>query len=258
MKSPNWSRVFPGTVLPIAFTVALLSLSASAGVYEVRGLTEPVNDVVLSVPTPGVIAAIPHSEGEFVAEGAVVLELNSRAETLELERKKVQLKTITAELERSELLFKSSSSLPREELERKRAEVAVAQVDLSQAEETLARRKVVAPFAGIVTQLAVKIGEYCELGKPVVRVVDPQEFYAVSNVDPAELGSLHPKHAVQIVVASPNGPITLPGEIVFIAPVIDSASGLLRIKARFANPDAQVRPGVAGQLRITTTHVAGN
>lgn len=227
--------------------------------YEVRGLTEPVGDVVLSVATPGVIAAVHHGEGQFVPEGGTILELNSRAEQLEVDRKQVQLDTLLAELERSELLFKSSSSMPREELERKRAEVAIAKVELAQAQETVTRRKVTAPFAGVVTLVPVKVGEYCELGRQVARVVDSREFFVISNVDPARAGHLKLGAVVEVQVAATAGvaPVSLKGEVVYVAPVIDPASGLLRIKARFPNPDLRVRPGVAGVLRIPV-HAAGN
>src|SRR5688572_26855775 len=90
------------------------SSSQAADVYTVRGLTEPVGDVILSVATPGIIAAIRHGEGTFVDEGTVIIELSSRAEELEMARRDVQLKTVTSELARSELLFKTSSSVTRE------------------------------------------------------------------------------------------------------------------------------------------------
>lgn len=242
----------------LATIMAFGAVVLQANTYEVRGLTEPVNDVVLSVPTPGVIASIAKQEGEFIEAGAVLLELNSRGEQLEVERKRVQLETLAAELDRSELLFKTSRSVPKEELERKRAEVSVARVELGQAEEALARRRVVAPFAGVVTLVTAKVGEYCELGKPVARVVDSREFYVVSNVDPARVGALQPGHPVELTVQSGAASVTVPGSVVFVAPVVDQASGLLRVKARFANGEQQVRPGVAGQLKIPVAHVSRN
>jgi membrane fusion protein (multidrug efflux system) len=251
--NPGKGKVTRCVLLALAIVGA-----ARAQTYEVRGLTEPVNDVVLSVTTPGVISTISHSEGEFIAAGAILLELNSRAEQLEVERKRVQLDTLSAELDRSELLFKNSRSVPKEELDRKRAEVSVAKVELGQSEEALARRRVVAPFAGIVTLVTVKVGEYCELGKQVARVVDSREFFAVSNVDPTRVGALKPGHPVEITVQSGDAMLTLPGQIVFVAPVVDQASGLLRVKARFANAEQRVRPGVAGQLKIPVAHVSRN
>lgn len=242
-----------------ALLVAPSAWTQGSAPYEVRGLTEPVGDVVLSVATPGVIATVHHGEGQFVPEGGTILELNSRAEQLEVDRKQVQLSTLLAELERSELLFKTSSSMPREELERKRAEVAIARVELAQAEEAVTRRKVTAPFAGVVTLVPVKVGEYCELGRQVARVVDSREFFVISNVDPARAGHLKLGAEVEVSVGAAAGsaPVDLKGQVVYVAPVIDPASGLLRIKARFPNSDSRVRPGVAGVLRIPP-HAAGN
>ena len=40
------------------------------------------------------------------------------------------------------------------------------------------------------------------------------------------------------------------GKVVFISTVVDPASGLLRLKALFANPDGKLRPGVAGRLEL--------
>jgi len=40
------------------------------------------------------------------------------------------------------------------------------------------------------------------------------------------------------------------GTVLFISPVVDSASGLLKVKIEFKNPDGSVRPGVAGSMII--------
>jgi RND family efflux transporter MFP subunit len=240
--------------------VALLTFAAAslpaAGSYTVRALTEPLGDVVLSARVPGQIAVIHHQEGDFVAAGTALLELEQRTELLEVERRQVQLDTLQAELDRSELLFRTASSMPREELDRKRGEVAIARVELEQAKEMLERRRIVAPFAGTITLLPVKVGEYCDLARPVARMVDSREFHAVSSADPARAGHLTTGQPIEIEVAAGAGTVVLPGTVVFVSPVVDPASGLMRLKARFTNPNDQVRPGVAGMLRIPSPHVA--
>jgi len=237
--------------------VALCSVApiAQAADYSVRALTEPVGDVVLSARVPGQVSQIHHSEGDFVKAGTVLLEFEQKTEQLEVQRKQVQRDTLQAELERSEVLFKTSSSMPREELERKRGEVAVAGVELAQAKEMIVHRQIVAPFDGVITLLPVKVGEYCDLARPVARLVDSREFHAVSNADPARAGHLKVGQAITIDVAAESGVAKLDGTVVFVSPVVDPASGLMRLKARFANPDNRVRPGVAGMLQVPPAHV---
>lgn len=221
--------------------------------YTVRGLTEPVQDVLLSVPTHGLIAALPHREGDFIEAGAIVVELSSKAEDLERSRRELQLKTLSKELERSELLFKTSGSMTAEELDRKRADVQIAAVELEQAAELLARRRVVSPISGTITDLPVEVGEYCEMGKAVARVVDSREFFVSASVDPKRAGHLAVGEAIELEVPAGRQAIRITGRIRYVSPVIDPASGLMRIRALFPNANNQVRPGAAGILRITST-----
>lgn len=225
----------------------VLFLSVAGAATRVQCLTEPIGDVEMSTPVAGTVAVIYHGEGQFVAAGTVVLELESRAEQLDLERRTVQVETLKAELTRSETLLSGTSSISREEVDKKRGEYRVAAIELELAKEALSRRRVVAPFAGVVTLLPVEVGEYCQPPRVLLRLVDSRQFYAVANVDPAVASGLATGRAVQLEVSADTKD-HFDGKVVFISPVVDPASGLLRIKVLFDNPNSRLRPGIAGQL----------
>jgi membrane fusion protein (multidrug efflux system) len=232
--------------LPGLAALALLP-APSRGAVAVQCLTESVGDVEMSSPVSGTVAVIHHGEGKFVEAGTVVLELESRTEQLDVERRKVQVETLAAELARSETLLKSTSSISREEVDKKRGEHRVATVELELAREALARRRIVAPFSGVVTLLPIEVGEYCQPPRVLLRLVDARKFFAIANIDPAAATGLTEGSTVWFEAGTAE---KVQGKIVFISPVIDSASGLLRIKALFPNPGTRVRPGVAGQLHL--------
>jgi RND family efflux transporter MFP subunit len=238
-----------GRLLLAAITAFLLIQSTFAAT-RVQCLTESINDVEMAAPVAGSVAIIHHGEGEFVEAGTVILELESRAEQLEVDRRQVLMETLKAELERSETLLKSTSSISREEVDKKRGEYRVATVELDLARDALAKRKIVAPFAGVVTLLPVKVGEYCQPPRVLVRLVDARHFYAVANVEPKAASALALDAPVQLEAGDEAHPEQITGKIVFISPVIDPASGLLRIKALFPNLEARLRPGVAGHLQL--------
>ena len=204
----------------------------------------------MAAPVAGTVATIHHAEGEFVESGVVLVELESRAEQLEVERRRVQVETLKAELQRSETLIKSTSSSSREELDKKRGEFQIASVELELARDALAKRRVVAPFGGIVSLLPIKVGEYCQPPRILVRLVDARQFFAVANIEPAAAGALSVGAPVRLLAGDEPNAQRFDGKIVFISPVVDPASGLLRIKAVFANPDSRLRPGVAGRLQL--------
>jgi len=227
---------------------ALFAVTSAFAATRVQCLTESINDVEMAAPVAGSVAAIRHGEGEFVDAGAVILELESRAEQLEVERRTVEVDTLKGELDRSESLLKSTSSISREEVDKKRGEYRVAAVQLDLARDALAKRKIVAPFPGVVTLLPVKVGEYCQPPKTLVRLVDARQFYAVANVEPKAAAQVTVGATVQLEAGDEGKLEVFDGKVVFISPVVDPASGLLRLKAVFANPDGRLRPGVAGRL----------
>jgi RND family efflux transporter MFP subunit len=233
-----------------AFAALPLAVAAATAATKVPCLTESIHDVEMAAPVAGTVEVIHHGEGEFVEAATVVLELESRAEELEVQRRQVQVETLKAELERSETLLKSTSSISREEVDKKRGEFRIASVELELARDALAKRRIVAPFAGVVSLLPVKVGEYCQPPRVLVRLVDARQFYAVANIEPAAAAALALGATVQLEAGDEAKPERFTGKIIFISPVVDPASGLLRIKAVFPNQDTRLRPGVAGRLQL--------
>lgn len=232
----------------IACTLALWPVGMSAADYSVRCLTEPIGDVYLSTTVSGTISKINCSEGTFVDKGFVIVELDSRSEELEVQRRHYFVENLKAELSRSEQLLQKGASIAEEEVEKKRSEFSIASAELALAQEALEERQITAPIAGVVTDLPLKVGEYCEPPKVLVRVVDSRKFYATANIDPNEGRKLAVGDPLRLEVSLGDDMATLTGHLVFASPVVDPASGLMRIRAVFDNPDGTVRPGVAGQL----------
>jgi multidrug efflux pump subunit AcrA (membrane-fusion protein) len=137
-----------------------------------------------------------------------------------------------------------------EEVDEARSEFRISKLELDLAKEALNKKQVKAPFDGIVTELPVEVGEYCEPPETILRMVDTSRFYCVTNIDPLVASKLKLNDSVVYIAGNGTGESRLPGEIVFISPVVDPASGLLRIKALFANPDGLIRPGEGGFLEL--------
>jgi RND family efflux transporter MFP subunit len=212
------------------------------------GITEPILDVTLSAAVPGLVAARKVKEGDFVTEGQVVVELDKKLEELEVHRRKLVADRLKSDLEATRALFNRTKSVSQEELERKETEYQVAAVELELAREQLQRRLVVSPLSGIVTRLPLEVGEACQAHLPVARIVDTRRCYFVCNVEAKAGHRLKVDQSVKLEVEPGTRSLTLPGKIVFVSPVVDPASGLLRVKVLFENADGNLRPGIAGRM----------
>jgi RND family efflux transporter MFP subunit len=251
------SRIFAINIRFPAFLAALLILlvgSASTSAAEnttwVSGITEAVDDATLSSSVLGIVRARPFPEGTRVNKGDVILALDNRLEELEVTRKKLIRDHAKIELDRSEALAaKSDVSITKEELDKKRAEYEVAVADYDYAQEQLERRKIVAPFSGIISEYHLKVGEGCQALQPLVRVVDPRHCHLIVYVD-AQIGvRLKQGDEAQLEIESGRTMAPFRGQIDFVSPVADPASGLMKAKILFEN-DGKIRPGVAGRMLL--------
>ncbi|MGK0239406.1 MAG: membrane fusion protein (multidrug efflux system) [Candidatus Pelagisphaera sp.] len=234
-------------VAALALSIAISQSSIGA---SVRCLTEPVDDVKMSSIVEGVVFAIHHGEGSIVGKGEVILELESRSEQLDVDRRSVLVDTLKSKLDTSEKLLASTSAISVEEVDEARSDYRIATLELELAEDALDKKKLKAPFSGMVTDMPIEVGEYCEPPQILLRMVDTRQFYCVANINPVTAARLKKQDRVSFKTEGKSDMEPLEGKIVFISPVVDSASGLLRIKALFNNTGNSVRPGEGGYLEL--------
>ena len=75
--------------------------------------------------------------------------------------------------------------------------------------------------------------------------MDTSRCYFVGHIDGTAAGNLQLNQPVTIQL---DGGQAVSGKICFISPVVDAASGLVRIKAIFDNRDGKIRPGLAAKM----------
>jgi RND family efflux transporter MFP subunit len=241
----------------------------------IPGITEAMHDVTLSLDTAGQIEKIHVNEGDFVTKEQILLSLYSLQEKLDVERReliwKSKAKLDTAQ-ERSSILkknyesaltlFEKSKSVSIEEIRKleleyktilgeiERLKIAEQrekiEYDISQA--NLNNRILRSPINGVVIQKFLDIGEHCEQGQALFRLVDTRKCFFVGNIDEKTGQNLVNKQKVSLNIGSNH--IQKTGTIVFISPVIDPASGLFEIKIQFNNKDRIIKPGVSGYLNL--------
>ncbi len=265
-----------------AFVSILTLWAVNAGGAEkaappqiVPGITEPVHDSLLSTPVAGSVQQIHFKEGDAVEAGAVILELDKALEELEVNRRRSVFESraeleaamhratvLQADYESTRRLFENSKSVSRDEVDKRELEFKLAvgerdrltaakereRIELDIARQQLAYRKIVAPFAGVITDLRVDLGVACEPRQPVVRLVELKQIYFVADVTPALTTGLKPGRAVKLLIDVPTGSREVHGTVEYLAPVVDAGSGLRRVKIIFDNPGAEIAAGTAGRL----------
>ncbi len=260
----------------LVFSTALLFLAATAVPAATPvGLVAPISEETLAATVVGKIALIHVREGATVQAGDLLLELEKVQEELEVERRRLvyeneteltlaaqRAEVLEAEWRATARLRETSRSVSQDELNRKELEFRTAaaehaqlkvrkqleRIELDLAREALARRQLRAPGPGVVTEIFLSVGEVADARQPLVRTVNPQQCEWTANAEAAGVAGLTLGQTVGLRCESTAGPVTVSGEITYIAPVLDAASGLRRIKVVFDNRDGRVTPGVSATL----------
>lgn len=122
--------------------------------------------------------------------------------------------------------------------------------ELTAARALVERRKIVAPFDGVVVQVYVRRGEWVEPGQQSVRIVHVDRLKAEGFM-PSEQAS--PELAGKPVTLRLNEAATetaAAGTIVFVSPEVDPITGQVRVWAEIDNRDGRLRPGQPATVTV--------
>ena len=261
------------------FSTAILGTTTFAqGKINVSGLTEPIRDVILSAEVSGKIFKIHYREGDLIAQGGIILELNKKYEELDVERRKLiweskaevdsaseRVITLKSILETTRSLFEQTGSVSKEELDQKELEYKIAiaekerlrtteereRIEYEMAIENLEKLILRSPIKGVITELFLDEGENCESNQPLVHVVDYSKCILVCYIEAALSENLKKGQNVDLEIPVGSRSVRREGRIIFISPVVDPASDLITVKVEFDNQDGSVRPGVVASMSIT-------
>ena len=238
------------------------------------GVTQALREAKIGLAVAGRVEAVMVKEGDRVRRGDMLLHLDRALEDLEVRRRQVMLDDTARleELRRREVVLGEQVAEARklfasggvsrkqaedEELalqsnvaERKALEFGKLRekVELDLARESLERRHLRSPIDGVVTKVALRVGESAVPNEPVLTVVDVSRVRFNGTFPVASASPLRPGHSVSIRLGMQGGSVLRQAQVIFVSPVTDSASGLVELIAEFDNADGSVRPGISGQI----------
>jgi len=223
---------------------------------EATGELRAQNAAAIAAQVGGQVTKLVRDEGIAAAAGDVVIEIDPERRDLELKNARAMLAQADAqaseaerELARMEKLHAEGVAADakldsvRTQLRLARSNRDAAQAQLGMAERGARDSSVRAPFAGLVARRYVSEGEFVQPG---------QKLFELVALDPIEVEfTLTERDSSRVVMGQPVDVRVAPfpnevfrAEVAVIAPTIDPVTRTLRVKARMANPDGRLRPGL--------------
>ena len=238
------------------------------------GTVQSIATVMIKSRIDGEIAAVNFEEGQEVHEGDILFTLDDRAVRAQLQQADANLERDRAQLERNQIEVKRQIELAgrgvasAQKLEDVKTSVAVSEAMVRASEATLENARVNlnyttirAPITGRTGAVALKRGNVVKAVDtapsvvPLVTITQLRPIYVACTVPERYLADLRSAMAaapVSVAVTVPGQPqAPVAGTLTFIDNQVDTATGTISLKAKFANDDERLWPGQFVNVTVT-------
>lgn len=250
-----------GSAQPMPVEVISLAPGEVKDTGEYLGQLISRRSVALRPQVAGYVQSIRVKPGQRVEEGQVLLVVDPRRERAALRAAEAQRASAVANLEYARRTRERAAQLFKEGLmSRQDYEQAVAQARSAEANARAAQAQIQAqqvqlgfyevnaPFAGVVGDIPVKVGD-AVTPETVVTSVDQSRALEVSVQVPVERAARIQPGRTQVELLDEQGGLILSAPVFFVAPTPADVTQLVEVKAGFENT-AGLRAGQLVRARV--------
>jgi membrane fusion protein (multidrug efflux system) len=196
----------------------------------------------------GRIAEFRFNEGQNVARGAVLLRLDQSELAAVLGSSRAQAVLDRQRLDRAEDMHRKGF-IAQQALDEQRANYQRALSKQREDEARLAKTEIRAAFPGVMGLRQVSEGAYVAAGTDVVRLEKIDQLKLDFRVPETYVGRLQPGQAVRVLVDA-YGAQNFGGSVYALEPAVDEGTRTLLVRARVANPQLKLRPGMFARVQV--------
>lgn len=257
LVTPTWT---------IAAELPSVVVQASGGARQsgFDGVVEAVRQTVVAAQVAGALVQLEVRVGDQVSAGQVLARIDARAANqsaaasdAQVQAARASLEVATRDFERQKQLFEknyiSRANLERAESEFKATQAQVrAQLAMLDAARTQSGLHVVrAPFAGVVSEVPVSLGDMAMPGRPVLTLFDPKSLRVSASVPQslaARLGAVaNTGLKVELPSLGAEGSRVTPLRVQ-VLPTSDPGTHTVQVRAELPAAMAGVSPGQFARL----------
>jgi|CXWL01.1.fsa_nt_gi membrane fusion protein (multidrug efflux system) len=234
------------TPVPVE-TVAVATGPVSAYLAATANLVAETEVKVLA-EWEGRLSRVLVEEGQAVAKGQIIAELVVGDGQINLEKSKVRLQNAEALYDRTARLHREGLVSPQD-LDRASMERAISAQEVKEAEWRLAKTSIRAPFGGLVTARTIQPGQDIRIGQELMTVASFEPLVARIYLPERDVLALRVGQSARIV-SKADEKIEFGGVIDQIAPIVDIATGTVKVTVKAGPRPEAVRPGAFVEVRI--------
>ena len=244
------SKQEQATKAPIRVKTEVVQTATSTNGQTYVGIVEECEATAVSFTSMGVVKRMLVNEGQAVAKGQLIAEMDDTQARNLLSGAEAQMAQANDALERYKMLH-DAGSLPEVQWVDIQSKVAQAKSQLEVAKKNLADCRLVAPVSGIVGKRLVGAGETAMPSQAVVSILDISTVKVKVAIPEAEISGINANTSSTIKVEAVNG--TFSGGKIEKGVQADALTHTYEIRINVANEGRKLLPGMVASVLFAAT-----
>ena len=212
------------------------------------GSLKALQGVNLSLEVAGTVKDLQFESGQKVKAGQPLLTLDSAVESALLETAQADLGLAQLDFGRGSQLV-GSQAISKGEYDRLSAQLQKNKATVNQLKAALAKKRILAPFAGTIGIRQVDIGDFLASGTVIATLQDLSSLYVDFYIPEQSVPKIRLGQTVELSVAAFPGE-SFPGSISAINPKVENSTRNVLVRATLANPGGRLLPGMFADLQV--------
>ena len=234
--------------IPVPVEVAEVTTGAISSYISATANLVAEDQVKVLAEAEGRIERLQVEEGDRVTKGQVLAVLVQ--DEAKIAKAKVELRASNtgAALERANDSF-DQGLISSEAFDKLKMDDEIARQEVAEAEWRLAKTVIRAPFTGRITERFITLGQHLRPGDELFTIADYDPLVARIYLPERDVLELEEGREVRITLAAENE-LSFIGRVRRIAPVVDTATGTVKVTVEAIQPPSGVRPGAFVSIDI--------
>lgn len=233
---------------PTAVTTIVAKKASWPSTLSVIGTATAIQGVTVGADLPGTIDKIHFESGQWVHQGDILVELDTRQERAQLASLEAQRDLAKINYDRAQELVKAGV-ISRSDYDNASAQQKATEAQVGDIRAAIARKTIRAPFTGVLGIRQVSLGQYLAAGQAIVSLQSLSPIYVNFGVPQQDTSKVIPGHVLRVTNNDLPG-LGFTGRIIAIDSVINEQTRNIQVQAVVTNKDNKLRPGMFVQVEL--------
>jgi membrane fusion protein (multidrug efflux system) len=233
---------------PTAVTTVVAQQQEWPSTVTLIGTAAAIEGVTVSADLPGTVDKIHFESGQWVHDGDILVELDTRQERAQLANMEAQRDLAQINYNRSQELVKAGV-ISRSEYDNASAQQKATEAQVGDIKAAIARKTIRAPFTGVLGIRQISLGQYLAAGQAIVSLQSVDPIYVNFGVPQQDAAKLKAGRSLRVTNGDLPG-MAFSGKITALDSVVNEQTRNIQVQATLSNKGNRLRPGMFVQVEL--------